>query len=97
MVALKQLPTSLRRMVLTTELSSEAKAVKEAFFADWEDEPRLQDLRCLAAAIRVLAFEVVEPNFPSFDALDCYDHRLRNELAAAMIQVAEELEARPNG
>lgn len=42
-----------------TKLSPQAQAVLETFRADWEDEHIKQDVKCLAAALRAAADEVV--------------------------------------
>jgi hypothetical protein len=41
-----------------TELSPAAQVVLDAFLADWQDEPMIQDRQCLAAALRAAADEV---------------------------------------
>jgi hypothetical protein len=45
-----------------TKLSPAAQAVMDAFLAEWPDEALEQDRRCLAAALRAAADQVV-PEF----------------------------------
>jgi hypothetical protein len=42
-----------------TDLSPAAQAVMDAFRAEWPDEALKQDCKCLAAALRALADQVV--------------------------------------
>jgi hypothetical protein len=41
-----------------TELSPQAQAVLDAFVANWQDEPMIQDRQCLAAALRATVQEL---------------------------------------
>jgi hypothetical protein len=40
---------------MTEPLSPAAQAVLDAFIANWQDESLIQDLQCLAAALRAAA------------------------------------------
>ena len=40
---------------MTDPLSPAAQAVLDAFLANWQDEPMIQDRQCLAAALRAAA------------------------------------------
>jgi hypothetical protein len=40
---------------MTEPLSPAAQAVLDAFLANWQDEPMIQDRQCLAAALRAAA------------------------------------------
>ncbi len=44
---------------MTEPLSPAAQAVLDAFLANWQDEPMIQDRQCLAAALRAAADQVV--------------------------------------
>jgi hypothetical protein len=44
------------------ELSPQAQAVYDAFHKDWQDEPVMQDLRCLAAGLRAAVEQVIPGN-----------------------------------
>ncbi len=41
-----------------TDLSPAAQAVLDAFVANWQDEPMIQDRQCLAAALRATVQEL---------------------------------------
>jgi hypothetical protein len=55
-----------------TKLSPAAQAVMDAFLAGWPDEALEQDRRCLAAALRAVAHQVVpeEPDLSPEEASD---------------------------
>lgn len=44
---------------MTEPLSPAAQAVLDAFLANWQDEPMIQDRQCLAAALRAAADQLV--------------------------------------
>lgn len=67
---------------MTRPLSPAARAMMDAFLANWEDEPRQQDRRCLAAAIRALA-----------DQAGSAKHWHVNQL----LELADELEGQADG
>ena len=62
---------------------SPAAAVLEAFTANWQEEPLDQDRQCLAAALRVAAYQI-EPD----DGVSAEVRQVLNRLLA----IADELE-----
>ncbi len=72
-----------------TDLSPAAQAVLDAFLANWQDEPMIQDRQCLAAALRAGADQVVPiPRLPYDSCCNVYAAAIRAELLA----IAAELE-----
>jgi hypothetical protein len=72
-----------------TDLSPAAQAVLDAFLANWQDEPMIQDRQCLAAALRAAADQVVPiPRLPYDSCCNVYAAAIRAELLA----IAAELE-----
>jgi hypothetical protein len=70
-------------------LSPAAQAVLDAFLAEWPDEALEQDRRCLAAALRAVADQVVPvPKLPYDSCCDVYASAIR----AKLIAIADELE-----
>lgn len=70
-----------------TELSPAAQAVMDAFHAEWPDEALKQDCKCLAAALRAAADQLINVEW----SVEMWE--LRREFHA----IATELEAMPNG
>ena len=64
-----------------TALSPEAQAVLDAFLSEWPDEALEQDRKCLAAALRAAANQVVPAN----------GSRKNNEIRAELLAIADEL------
>jgi hypothetical protein len=79
-----------------TDLSPAAQAVLDAFLADWQDEPMIQDRQCLAAALRAAAGQVA-PLPPPLNSGD--PERLkgiwdeRRTIRAELLAIATELES----
>jgi len=75
-----------------TDLSPAAQAVIDAFLVEWPDEALEQDLRCLAAALRAAADEVVpETNNTFISSAELQQEKTRDQLLA----MADELETQP--
>ena len=70
-----------------TELSPAAQAVLNAFRADWKDEHLKQDVKCLAAALRAAAEQVVLPKY------QYADWEMADLIMREIQAVADELEA----
>jgi hypothetical protein len=68
-----------------SNLSPAAQAVLDAFLAEWPDEALKQDRRCLAAALRAVADEVV----------DAHDGFIGTRIHASIHAIAAELETQP--
>jgi hypothetical protein len=66
-----------------TQLSPAAQAVLDAFRAEWTDEALKQDCKCLSAALRAVADQVVPVN----------GSRKNNEIRAELLAIATELKA----
>ena len=76
-----------------TNLSPAAQAVLDAFLVEWPDEALKQDRRCLAAALRAVADQVVP--HPGRYPMNEYMEGLRDckqDFRAALLAIADELE-----
>jgi hypothetical protein len=67
-----------------TNLSPAAQAVLDAFLAEWPDEALKQDRRCLAAALRAAADQVV----PETTGISY----TKQDIRAALLAIADELD-----
>ena len=84
-----------------TKLSPAAQAVMDAFLAEWPDEALEQDRRCLAAALRAVAHQVV-PDGPKPSADSNYhlmnwsksldQYAQRQQTRAELLAIAAEFE-----
>ena len=79
------------------QLSPQAQAVLDAFFVGWQDEPMAQDRQCLAAALQVVADQVVpvEPEPPELPFADVNDPwpswNANQETRKKLLAIANEL------
>ena len=76
-----------------TNLSPAAQAVLDAFLAEWPDEALEQDRKCLAAAFRAAADQVVpEQAEPVGDSHDEARHDQWMRIRYRFLAIADELE-----
>ena len=76
-----------------SKLSPAAQAVLDAFLAEWPDEALEQDRRCLAAALRAAADQVVpEQAGPVGDSHDEARHDQWMRIRYKLLAIASELE-----
>jgi hypothetical protein len=82
-----------------TNLSPAAQAVLDAFLDEWPDEALEQDRRCLAAALRAAADQVVPEQTADRDLGHSWEHIAlvsdRMGTRSQVLAIADELEALP--
>jgi uncharacterized protein YacL (UPF0231 family) len=74
-----------------SKLSPAAQAVLDAFLAEWPDEALEQDRRCLAAALRALAYNVYSDEIVTCGG-SSYALVIEQD---DILAIADELEAQP--
>jgi hypothetical protein len=78
-----------------TNLSPAAQGVLDAFLAEWSDEALDQDLRCLGAALRAAADQVV-PKKPTLSYPEDYELGVwvaSDDARVGLLAIADELES----
>ena len=77
-----------------TTLSPAAQAVLDAYRKNWTDEPLKQDVKCMAAALRAVADQVVPvPTDQDLDRFDFARTHARCHVRGQILAIAAELDS----